>query len=242
MLKLSADPNAPPSPDSYSQIMITATPGSGAGSTAHSATTLVRVIENCVREFKTAYLDVRSDECMRSAGPDVLVATDQTVDVDGLALTPRTGTQRLVINKKDRIITSSVTDAIEVTLIDHPDIPLYIGDIDWDLGTPGSGPKQIFEYEGKNIGLLAKLPVQKVAVSLSRPARLQVNPTFKLEFGPSTRRLGLGGGRLHRRQRPRIELQPARNQSGQTRGRRESSSKTSRSNGKKAAPGPARRR
>ncbi len=184
MLKLSADPNAPPSPNSYSEITITATPGSGAGTAPRSAKTLVRVIENCVREFKTAYLDVRSKDCMRSAGPDVLVATDQTVEVDGLALTPRTGTQRLVINKKDRIITSSVTDAIEVTLADHPDVPLYIGDIDWDLGTPGSGPKQIFEYEGKNIGLLAKLPVQKVAVSLSSSGKAQVNPTFKLEFWP----------------------------------------------------------
>ncbi len=184
MLKLSADPNAPPSPNSYSEITITATPGPGASSTAHSAKTLVRVIENCVREFKTPYLDVRSKDCMRSAGPDVLIATDQTVDVDGLALTPRTGTQRLVINKKDRIVTSSVTDAIEVTLIDHPDIPLYIGDIDWDLGTPGESAKQIFEYEGKNIGLLAKLPVQKVAVSLTKAGKAQVNPTFKLEFWP----------------------------------------------------------
>jgi len=184
MLKLSADPNAPPSPNGYSEITITATPGSGAGPAPRSAKTLVRVIENCVREFKTAYLDVRSEECMRSAGPNVLIATDQTVDVDGLALTPRTGTQRLVINKKDRIITSSVTDAIEVTLADHPDVPLYIGDIDWDLGTPGSSPKQIFEYEGKNIGLLAKLPVQKVAVSLTSAGKAQVNPTFKLEFWP----------------------------------------------------------
>jgi hypothetical protein len=184
MLKLSADPNAPPSPNSYSEITITATPGSGAGPTSRSAKTLVRVIENCVREFKTAYLDVRSDECMRSEGPDVLVATDQTVDVDGLALTPRTGTQRLVINKKDKTISSSLADAIEVTLADHPDVPLYIGDVDWDLGTPGSGPKQIFEYEGKNIGLLAKLPVQKVAVSLSSAGKAQVNPTFKLEFWP----------------------------------------------------------
>ncbi len=184
MLKLSADPDAPPSPNSYSEITITATPSSGAGPTARSAKTLVRVIENCVREFKTTYLDVRSAECMRSEGPDVLVATDQTVDVDGLALTPRTGTQRLVINKKDKMITSPGTDAIEVTLADHPDVPLYIGDIDWDLGTPGSSPKQIFEYEGKNIGLLAKLPVQKVAVSLTSAGKAQVNPTFKLEFWP----------------------------------------------------------
>lgn len=184
MLKLSADPNAPPSPNSYSEVTITATPSPGAGAAPHSAKTLARVIENCVREFKTTYLDVRSDECMRSEGPNVLVATDQTVDVDGLALTPRTGTQRLVINKKDRTITSPSTDAIEVTLADHPDVPLYIGDIDWDLGTPGSSAKQIFEYEGKNIGLLAKLPVQKVAVSLSSAGKAQVNPTFKLEFWP----------------------------------------------------------
>ena len=184
MLKLTADPNAPPPPTPTPTITITATPAAGAGSAPRSATTLVRVIENCVREFKTAYMDVRSDDCMRSAGPDVLIATDQTVDVDGLALTPRTGTQRLVINKKDRTITSSVTDAIEVTLIDHPDIPLYIGDVDWDLGTPGEGAKQIFEYEGKNVTLLAKLPIQKVAVSLTKAGKAQVNPTFKLEFWP----------------------------------------------------------
>lgn len=184
MLKLSADPNAPPSPSAYTTITITATPGAGAGSAPRSATTLARVIENCVREFKTAYMDVRSDDCMRSAGPDVLIATDQTVDVDGLALTPRSGAQRLVINKKDRTISSSVTDAIEVTLIDHPDIPLYIGDVDWDLGTPGEGAKQIFEYEGKNVTLLAKLPIQKVAVSLTKAGKAQVNPTFKLEFWP----------------------------------------------------------
>jgi hypothetical protein len=183
-LKLSVDPNAPPSPNAYSTITITATPAPGAGSAPRSATTLARVIENCVREFKTAYMDVRSDDCMRTAGPDVLIATDQTVDVDGLALTPRSGTQRLVINKKERTISSSVTDAIEATLIDHPDIPLYVGDVDWDLGTPGEGAKQIFEYEGKNVTLLAKLPVQKVAVSLTKAGKAQVNPTFKLEFWP----------------------------------------------------------
>jgi hypothetical protein len=184
MLKLSADPNAPPSPNAYATATITATPGAGAGTAARSATTLVRVTENCVREFKTAFLDVRSDECMRSEGPNIFVATDQTVRVDGLALTPRTGTQRLVINKKDRTISSSGTDAVEVTLADHPDIPLYLGDIDWDLGTPGEGAKQVFEYEGKNVSLLAKLPVQKVAVSLTKAGKAQVNPTFKLEFWP----------------------------------------------------------
>ena len=184
MLKLSADANAPPSPNSYSQLTVTATPSAGAGSAARSATTLARVVENCVREFKASYLDVRSEGCMRSAGPDVLVATDQTVRVDGLALTPRSGTQRLVINKKYRTISSSVTDAIEVTLADHPDIPLYLGDVDWDLGTPGEGAKQIFEYEGKDVSLLAKLPVQKVAVSLTKAGKAQVNPTFKLAFWP----------------------------------------------------------
>ncbi|HVY78006.1 MAG TPA: hypothetical protein VG898_05830 [Solirubrobacterales bacterium] len=184
MMKLTAADNAPPSPNSYATIAITATPAAGAGSTPHSATTLVRVIENCVREYKIAYLDVRSNECMRSAGPDVLVATDQTVRVDGLALTPRTGTQRLVINKKKRTISSTITDAIEVALADHPAVPLYLGDIDWDLGTPGEGAKKIFEYEGKNVTLLAKLPVQKVAVSLTKAGKAQVNPTFKLGFWP----------------------------------------------------------
>ncbi|MGH2974590.1 MAG: hypothetical protein ACRDLL_06960 [Solirubrobacterales bacterium] len=184
MMKLSAADNAPPSPSAYTTITVTATPASGAGSASRSATTLARVIENCVRDFKTAYLDVHSDECMRSAGPDVLVATDQTVDVDGLALTPRTGTQRLVINKKARTISSTITDEIEVTLADHPNIPLYLGDVDWDLGTPGEGAKQIFEYAGKDVSLLAKLPVQKVAVSLTKAGKAQVNPTFKLEFWP----------------------------------------------------------
>ena len=184
MLKLSAADNAPPSPSAYAQITVTATPSADAGPAPRTATSLVRVIENCVREFKSAYLDVRSEGCMRSAGPDVLVATDQTVDVDGLALTPRTGTQRLVINKKYRTISSSITDAIEVTLADHPDIPLYLGDVDWDLGTPGEGAKQIFEYAGKDVSLMAKLPVQKVAVSLTKSGKAQVNPTFKLEFWP----------------------------------------------------------
>jgi len=184
MLKLSADSGAPPQPSSYSEITVIATPSAGAGPAPRSAKTLVRVIENCVHDFKAPYLDVHSDECLRSAGPDVLVATDQTVDVDGLALTPRTGTQRLVINKKYRTISSSVADAIEVTLADHPDVPLYLGDVDWDLGTPGEGAKQIFEYEGKNVSLLAKLPLQKVAVSLTKAGKAQVNPTFKLEFWP----------------------------------------------------------
>ena len=136
-LRLSADPDAPPAPAKYSQIRIRATPTeAGAGSKAREKTLLVRVIENCTHEVRLDFIDARTDACMRSSGSDVLISTAQTLHLNGLALEPQESPGQLIINKRDRTITSNGDD-VRVSPIDHHAAKLYEGSIDWEEHVAG---------------------------------------------------------------------------------------------------------
>ena len=182
VLRLTAINNAPPQTQ-YTEITITATPTSGAGSAPRSRTKLVRIVENCVREFRTDYLDVRTAGCLRSAGPDILVASDEVVRINGLQLQPREGLRGLIINKRKRTVTSD-RSVFSVALADRPAITLYVGTIDWDLGGSADGPKKVIDFSASAVKFFNGLKVEKVAVALTKAGKAQVSPTFKLDFWP----------------------------------------------------------
>src|SRR5439155_26254478 len=107
--------------------------GSGAGSAHREKKLLVLVVENCAHTVRTDFIDARTSGCLRATGPDVLTATNETVNVNGLALEPQEGRRLLIINKRDRTITSNGDD-VRVSPIAHHAAKLYEGSIDWDLG------------------------------------------------------------------------------------------------------------
>jgi hypothetical protein len=80
-LILSVTPNTPET--SYVEITITGTPGAGAGTLPRSTTKLVRIVSNCLREVRMDFIDARAPACFRSAGNDLLIASDQNVASTG---------------------------------------------------------------------------------------------------------------------------------------------------------------
>jgi hypothetical protein len=192
-LRLTAAGNAPPSPTSYSEMTITASPGAGAGSTPRTAKKLVRVVENCEHTVRVDYIDVRTSRCMRTSGSDLVTARDQPVLVNGLALSPEDAGDTLVINKKLRTITSQGKE-FSVTPMDHPHVRLYKGTIDWDLGGGGDSPKQVVDDktslavsgggEEPLVDVFFLFRVERVAVSLTKSGKARVEPTLKLGFWP----------------------------------------------------------
>jgi hypothetical protein len=182
VLRLTALTNAPPRTQ-YTEITITATPTSGAGPAPRSRTKLVRIVENCVRAFRTDYLDVRTAGCLRTVGPDILVATDEVVRINGLQLEPRAGLRGLIINKRKRTVTSDAS-AFSVALADRPAITLYVGTIDWGLGGSADGSKKVIDFSASAVKFFNGLKVEKVAVALTKAGKAQVSPTFKLDFWP----------------------------------------------------------
>jgi hypothetical protein len=191
-LRLTAAPLAP-TPGNYSQATITATPGGGAGSAPRTAKRLVRVVENCVHTFRSDFLDVRTDSCMREFGSDVLVAHDRPIRINGLAFTPEDSSDDLVIDKKLRTITSRGKE-FSVTPVDHPHVRLFKGTIDWNLGGGGAGPKQVVDDKSSLIisgggeeplaDIFFVFRVDRVAISLTKSGKAQVNPDLKLGFFP----------------------------------------------------------
>jgi hypothetical protein len=185
-LRLAASRDAPPSP--YTEITITATPGEGAGTEARTAKALVRVVENCERTVRLDFVDARGTRCMVTAGPDRVAAVDQTLRLNGLALTPEDGRGSIVINKATRTISSEGTD-VSVTPIDHPHIELYDGTIDWNLGAAGDAPKTVVDTptrlvvgndEEPIIDVFFGLRVERIAVALTKAGTAEVRPTIKL--------------------------------------------------------------
>jgi len=191
-LRLGAGRDAPPSP--YAEITITATPDSGAGSQPRTAKKLVRVVENCERTIRLDYVDARTSECMLTSGSDLVYAFNQTVNVNGLALKPQEGNTFIVIDKAKRTISSNGKE-YEVTPIDHPNLTLYEGTIDWDLGGSGDAPKQVTDVptrlvqggeENPVIDIFLFFRVERITVSLTRAGKAEVRPALKLGFWPFT--------------------------------------------------------
>lgn len=181
-MQLTASDSAPLSSES-TEIEITGTPAPGAGSEPRTTTARVVVQANCARTVLAPYIDARTDDCMRSQGPDRFLAFEQSVRLNGLLLTPLVSGGRLMIDRKRRTLTSEGTP-FAVTVADLPGLPTYAGPIDWDLGGNGDKPKTVTDFEPNKIPKLGSLPVARIAVSLTRSGDAQVDPTVKLGFWP----------------------------------------------------------
>jgi hypothetical protein len=192
-LHLSAPEDAP-APGSYSELTITATPGAGAGSQARTAKKLVRIVENCEKSVRLDYVDARTSQCMQTLGSDLVYASNQTVNLNGLALTPQDTNTFIVIDKAKRTVSSNGKE-YEVTPIDHPNLTLYEGPIDWNLGGSGDAPKQVTDVptrlvqggeENPVIDIFLFFRVERITVSLTRAGKAEVRPALKLGFWPFT--------------------------------------------------------
>lgn len=196
-MRLSVAADTPPS--GYTEITITGTPGAGAGATPRTARKLVRIVENCVRAIRTPYIDARTAGCFAAAGPDKLVAVNQQVRLNGLVLSPAGGSRTLVIDQRQRTI-SSGGDPFVVTvqgppgleLQGVPGLRLFAGQIDWNLGGSTGDAKKVAEQFFVSQGpddLLARsalngLRLQRAVVSLTEAGRAEVEATLKLDFWP----------------------------------------------------------
>jgi hypothetical protein len=174
----------------YTEITVRATPAPGAGSAERTATKLIRVVGNCVRIFRTDFIDVRSTDCMRTLGTDRLVAT-KPVRFNGLLLEPQDA-GRLVIDKVGRNVTSEGRN-VRVSPADHTSIKISEDPIDWHLGG-GENPKQVIDSasslqlnaggEEPLVDLFVFFRVERMQVLLTRSGKAQVLPTLKFGFWP----------------------------------------------------------
>lgn len=190
-LILSVTPNT--AATGYVEITITGTPTAGAGALPRSTTKLVRIVGNCLREFRMDFVDARTSGCLRSSGNDLLIAADQAVNLNGLRLEPTESNTRLIINKRDRTISSDGKE-MRVAPIDHHRIKLYEGEIDWNLGGTGSDPKTVIDDNSRLVvdaggeeplvDLFLFFRVERIAVSLTKAGKAQVYPTLKFGFWP----------------------------------------------------------
>ena len=192
ILRLSAEGDSPPS--AYTELTITATPSSGAGSQPRTAKKLVRIVENCEKSVRLDYIDARTSDCMLRSGSNLVYAFNQTVNVNGLALKPQEDNSFIVIDTAKRTISSNGKE-YEVTPIDHSNLTLYEGSIDWNLGGSGDAPKQVTDVptrlvqggeENPVIDIFLFFRVERITVSLTRAGKAEVRPALKLGFWPFT--------------------------------------------------------
>jgi hypothetical protein len=180
-LRLSALDNADRFVD-YREITITGTPGPGAGSGARTVKKLVRIVDNCMPRYRGDYIDARAD-CIKSIGPDKLQIVSQKVRLNGLVVEPASGDRALTIDTKKRTITSD-GDLFAITHPDLPELPIYLGPINWDLGGTGSDPKSILDYDITGVKKLKGIPVQRLQATLTRSGKTNLRPTLRLSFWP----------------------------------------------------------
>jgi hypothetical protein len=181
-MRVSASDSAPLS-EGVIDIEITGTPSLGAGAEPRSSTAGVVVQTNCTRLVLAPYIDARTDGCMRSQGPGRFLAFEESVRLNGLLLAPAASGARLVIDRARGTLTSEGYP-FAVTIADLPGFPIFAGPIDWDLGGDGTKPKQVTDIEPAKIPKLGSLPVTRIAVSFTRSADAQIDPTVKLGFWP----------------------------------------------------------
>ena len=194
ILRLSAGEDAPPSPGAYSELTITATPSAGAGSQPRTAKKLARIVENCERDVRLDYIHARTARCMQTSGSDLVYAFNQTVNLNGLALKPLDDNSYIVIDRAKRTVSSNGKE-YEVTPIDHSNLTLYEGPVDWNLGGSGDAPKQVTDVptrlvqggeENPVIDIFLFFRVERVTVSLTKSGKAEVRPALRFGFWPFT--------------------------------------------------------
>ena len=221
MLKLSADPNAPPSPNSYSEITITATPGSGAGAGSplgDDAGPRDRELRARIQDRLPRRAQRRLHALGRSRRP-------RRHRPDGRSRRPRPdpahrhaapGDQQKGPHHHQQRHRRDRGDPCRPSR--HPALHRRhrLGPRDGGVGPEAD--LRIRRQKHRPAGEAAGAEGRRLAEQCGQGPGQPDLQTRILALQLS--RLGLGGGRLHRRQRPRLELQPARNQSRQTRGGR----------------------
>ena len=171
--------------DQYTQITVTATPSAGAGSTARSITKQVRIRENCDRTVRFDYVDARADGCMvRSNGK--LLATNEAVRINGLIIKPADDSMpTLVIDPQAKTIKSQdLTRPFLVAIDSSPEIPIWVGPIDWSFTGTGTAPRKVVHYDASTIKKLKGIPVTGLDVSFTQSGKSQITPTLNLAFWP----------------------------------------------------------
>jgi hypothetical protein len=180
-LRLSALDNADRFVD-YREITITGTPGPGAGSGTRTVRKLVRIVDNCETVYRADFLDVRAD-CIKRIGPDKLQLVAQKARINGLLVEPASGDRTLTIDTKEKTITSD-GDLFAIEPQGIQELQMYVGPINWDVGTEGSGPKSILDYDVTGVKKLKGIPIQRFQVSFTKPGKTQISPTLRLSFWP----------------------------------------------------------
>ena len=192
-LTLTARSDAPVGP--VSDVTITATPSSGAGSDPRSEVIQVYVGANCVKQVTFLFADVRAD-CLRQEGEDYYVAYSQEVKVNGLLLVPSASDPlpgvKVIVDKKNRRIHTD-GGVYAIALPTDPEIPLFANRLDWQL--PASGDlTSIGSFDLPAAAKIGGLGLKRVEVNFSNDAKALLKPTFNLSFWPFTYVGGVAGG------------------------------------------------
>ena len=96
---------------------------------------------------------------------------------------PASGDRTLTIDTKKRTITSD-GDFFAITHPDLPELQVYVGPINWDLGGTGSDPKSILDYDITGVKKLKGIPVQRLQAALTKSGKTNLRPTLRLSFWP----------------------------------------------------------
>ena len=171
--------------DQYSEITVTATPSSTAGSNPRSIKKLVRIRENCDRTVRFDYVDARSESCMvRRQGR--FEATNAAVRINGLIVEPADDSRpTLVIDPANQTIKGrELTRPWRVSVDSSPDIPIYAGPIDWKFSGTGDGPRKVLGFDISGVRKLKGLPVTGYDASFLRSGKATIKPTLRLSFWP----------------------------------------------------------
>jgi hypothetical protein len=179
----------------YSNATITATPAAGAGPSPRSVTAQARVSSNCANTVTFPYVDLRDDGCLMKQADNTYQALNTTVRVNGLVLTPRDGDHVLKVDPTGLTIKSDFGATYSVTVQGSPDLPFYIGPIDWSFKTDYQGPvplgqssagkpKSVEGIDISGIPFFQGIPLTGISVLFTQSAKAIVTPTLTLNQFP----------------------------------------------------------
>lgn len=180
-LKLNADDNAERFVQ-YRDITVRGTAGPGAGTGSRTVKLPVRIVDNCQTAYRSDFLDVRAD-CIKQVGPTKLQIVSQKIRFNGLLIEPASGDRTLTIDTKERTVTSD-GDLFAIEPQGIQELQMYVGPINWDLGTDGNGPKSVLDYDVTGVKKLKGIPIQRFQVAMTKAGKAQISPTLRLSFWP----------------------------------------------------------